>query len=335
MRDYDVLRSPNESRERTRFVMLVGLPASGKSTAAEHLCKLGYKIHSSDALRKELSQKNVDPIDNNKLFQILHSKIKEDLGKGNKVVYDATNISRKRRTAFLQEIKRYDTHNRCVFKATDYKTCVERDSKRDAQVGEDVIKRMYNSFWVPQLYEGWDNIAIHWDFKGKNYDIVEKLNSLKGYDQDSPHHSLHLGEHMLSAATELANELTAPDLNLENNITTLLATQLHDIGKPLVRSTHPVKGHSIYYQHHLVGGYEALFFLKNLNTEDQQKEVEYFIGDRPLSIEEIMETVALIQWHMYPYSIKKDSTKRKAIKILGSDLFNKLMLLHEADRKAH
>ena len=35
----------------TEFIMLVGLPGSGKSTCAEKLKKEGYMIHSSDAIR--------------------------------------------------------------------------------------------------------------------------------------------------------------------------------------------------------------------------------------------------------------------------------------------
>lgn len=37
------------------FIMLVGLPGSGKSTYAEKLKEKGYIIHSSDAIREELT----------------------------------------------------------------------------------------------------------------------------------------------------------------------------------------------------------------------------------------------------------------------------------------
>lgn len=39
----------------TDFIMLVGLPGSGKSTYAEELKREGYIIHSSDAIREELT----------------------------------------------------------------------------------------------------------------------------------------------------------------------------------------------------------------------------------------------------------------------------------------
>ena len=39
----------------TEFIMLVGLPASGKSTYAEKLKEKEYHIHSSDSIREELT----------------------------------------------------------------------------------------------------------------------------------------------------------------------------------------------------------------------------------------------------------------------------------------
>ena len=83
------------------FIMLVGLPGSGKSTCAEKLKKEGYIIHSSDTIREELTG-DVNSQENNlEVFDILHKKVKEDLKSGHSCVYDATNMSMKRRKAFL------------------------------------------------------------------------------------------------------------------------------------------------------------------------------------------------------------------------------------------
>ena len=60
----------------TKFIMLVGLPASGKSTYAERLKEKGYHIHSSDKIREELTgdvnsqDKNID------VFAELHKRVK-------------------------------------------------------------------------------------------------------------------------------------------------------------------------------------------------------------------------------------------------------------------
>ena len=90
--------------------MVVGLPASGKSTYCKSISeKYNAKIFSSDELRVELFGSDDDKVNtkenNQKVFDVLHKRIKESLKSGNDVIYDATNINSKRRTAFLNELK--------------------------------------------------------------------------------------------------------------------------------------------------------------------------------------------------------------------------------------
>ena len=88
------------------LMMLVGIAGSGKSTYAKSLSKY-YTIHSSDDLREEMfGDVNENSRESNaKLFDELHRSIKEDLKSGKDVIYDATNLNRKRRLGFLQELK--------------------------------------------------------------------------------------------------------------------------------------------------------------------------------------------------------------------------------------
>ena len=141
--------------------MMVGLPGSGKSYQAKLLSEQ-YKasIHSSDSIREELYG---DPRiqDNHELvFRTLHQRVKEDLHNNKNTIYDATNINYKRRKAFLQELSNTECWKVCVFVSTPYKVCLERNKSRNAVVPEDVIKNMLEHFWVPQNYEGWDDIVI-------------------------------------------------------------------------------------------------------------------------------------------------------------------------------
>lgn len=85
------------------LIMLVGLPASGKSTWAKEYSEThpDYIVHSSDKLREEMYGDNYDDADNSKVFEELHRRILEDL-KMHSVIYDATNLVKKRRVHFFK-----------------------------------------------------------------------------------------------------------------------------------------------------------------------------------------------------------------------------------------
>ena len=90
---------------KPEFLMLVGLPGSGKSTYIKKYFNQNLRVHSSDAIRAELSGDENNQNINAKVFEVLHNRVKEDLRNGISCVYDATNISYKRRKAFLDELK--------------------------------------------------------------------------------------------------------------------------------------------------------------------------------------------------------------------------------------
>ena len=304
----------------TKFIMMCGLPASGKSTIARERAKLDdANIHSSDEIRAELSGDISNQNINEKVFQTLHKRIKDDLENGKNTIYDATNITYKRRMAFLREIERFNVEKICYFAATSYENCIMNDSNRQRQVGTEVIKRMYSSFWIPQMYEGWDEINVVWDYRLEDYILEERLLALVDYEQDSPHHSLTLDKH-LNQTRDLLIPTIVRKFWLKDASVLLFSAELHDIGKLFTREFNKEKGHSTYYQHHLVGGYQSLFLAR--------EKFSY--------VDEIaLEVAKYVQWHMYPYSIQQESTKNRVIKLVGKNFFDKLMALHMADKKAH
>ena len=44
--------------------------------------------------------------------------------------------------------------------ATPYEDCLIRNAQRERKVPEEVIKRMYYNFYVPQYFEGFNDIQI-------------------------------------------------------------------------------------------------------------------------------------------------------------------------------
>lgn len=160
-----------------------------------------------------------------------------------------------------------------------------------------------------------DNLVQH-------ANVLTKLfygeNGLCNIDHDNPHHTLSIGNHCIACYLNTLDYGNKADMNLH------IAALLHDIGKPFTKDYKDSKGNPCeiahYYQHHLVSAYNAVPYLQNYSFED------------------MMEILALIQWHMFPYFWEKDNNekmKKKYKKLWGDNLFDKIMLLHTADRNAH
>ena len=139
------------------LIVMCGLPASGKSTYSEWLAESGvFCAVSTDGIRGELyGDENIQG-DGKTVFAIAHARI-EDLGKdGNNVVFDATNIDRKTRKDLVKKMRPHFDIIICKWFSTPLLTCKLRNAKRERQVPEEVLDRMYERFRTPTLDEGFD-----------------------------------------------------------------------------------------------------------------------------------------------------------------------------------
>lgn len=87
--------------------------------------------------------------DNDVLFKELHKRIRGCLTYRKSAIYDACNISYKRRMEFLKSLNKIPCEKIAVLMATPYEVCLERNAQREREVPEHVIKRMYMNFNVP------------------------------------------------------------------------------------------------------------------------------------------------------------------------------------------
>lgn len=306
------------------LIYLVGLPGSGKSTYANKLKEKGYKVFSSDSIREELYGNANIQGNGNKVFNILHKRISENLKSNVNCIYDSTGISSKRRMSFLNSISNIKCTKICVLFATPYEVCIERNSKRDRKVSEDVIRRMYTNFNIPYYHEGWNDIRIVWwsnelsEYNLLGYNYLDNINKWDNYDQKNSHHSLTLGRH-LEKAFEIAR-----DNNYSLDVQ--FACTLHDYKKPFVASFIDSKGNPSkechYYKHENVSSYDSMFMLNNHD--------DIFFTD-----DDILYICALINLHMKPYTWKEEKTKEKYRKLLGEKMYKDLMDLHYCDVNAH
>ena len=243
-----------------KFFMMIGLPASGKSEQAKKLAaEYNAEIFSSDELRVEMFGDVNHQEDNNALFNELHKRIRECLASGKSAIYDACNINYKRRMEFLKSLNKISCEKIAVIMATPYEVCIERNSQRERNVPEHVIKRMYMNFNIPYWYEGWDDIQVigpQCDY----YNVEEVVNALAGYKQGNSHHTLTLGEHLWKAYEYY--QMNYVDYPIEDDVNSM-ATILHDIGKPFCRTEVNARGindgDSHYCNHHFISAYDSLF----------------------------------------------------------------------------
>jgi len=143
-----------------RFILLQGLPASGKSTYASRLVREGYHLISSDQIREELTGDMTDQSYNAMIFNdIIPVRIVGAWASRREVVYDATSYCRARRADIIRQAKR------CGYKVyihvlkVPLEECLKRNAARERKVPEHVIQRMNENWEDPSLDEGIDGIV--------------------------------------------------------------------------------------------------------------------------------------------------------------------------------
>lgn len=301
-----------------KLYMMIGIPASGKTSLAEQIAKSeDAEIVSSDSIRKELyGDENIQG-DNNKVFRILQDRIIKGLKNNKNMIYDATNISYKTRMTFLQRLNKLDVEKIAIMVATPYEQCLIRNSQRERQVPEEVIKRMYKNFYVPQYFEGWDDIQIKYT---NNYMFF--FSDLEDIEQDNPHHKLTVLEHCKKTEELLVKQ------NGQASIPINFAGRLHDIGKLKTKTFINSKGEKTdighFYNHEKVSAYDSLFYVNLRSRVEMMKDTGF-----------VLETIKLIQWHMLSWTKMSEKTEQKYKKLLGEDFWDDLMILHKADEEAH
>ena len=323
------------------LIVTVGLPGSGKTSWVKEFIEDNkdktIDIISSDKIREEIFKDIGDQNHNNEVFDIMKRRTKESLSQGHVVVYEATNISSKRRRALLKELKRYYDKAICLFKYKNLLNCLVDNENRKKRVPSDVVDRMYRNFEIPHKNEGFDEIIVDFDKKTNLYlgnkskggigFLKDELLAIETYDdykkllcqlrlnqcvdmpQDSKWHTLSLSRHMYFCFRAV-REYHWQDSNL------VIASMLHDISKPKVKTEDEEQRYAHYYGHENASAYDVIDVLLRYVRID---------------IEDILEIAWLIGNHM---KLKKNIDKDKFSNIIGYDDYLRLEALDNADNSA-
>jgi predicted kinase len=325
----------------SKFIMLMGLPASGKSTVAEDLSQqFNAQILSSDQLRKELYGNEGNQDNNQNVFEELNKRANRLLAEGINVIYDSTNLNRKKRKHLINHVIKAD-EKLIFYLNTHLNTCLERDKARSRIVGKEVIERMYKNLHIPVLNEGWNEVTFIYEnkmilniyqrysseetlLKGLSHDelfgklslIVPEFNDILNLAQDSSYHSFSVSRHTYHVYKYILD-------NYEGNfkMEMLWAGVFHDLGKAFCKSFINYKGEESKYANFL--GHEYV----------SSQLAAWYLNQLTYGQDFINRVVNLVQFHMMP--MKASDKKMKEIQgYIGEDLFDNLMFLHEADTLA-
>lgn len=145
-------------------IIMVGLPASGKSTEAAYMAeKLGADVYNADKIREELYGDASIQGDNKEVFHLLYERAKDDVSIGRPVILDNTNITVKDRKLAMNVFRNYDVRFEAVYMETDIEECKRRNAERERVVPEWVIDRMAKKLEEPKLKEGFWSVSYIYD----------------------------------------------------------------------------------------------------------------------------------------------------------------------------
>ena len=268
--------------------ILIGPAGVGKSTFIQENAGDALVL-SSDTIREELygslSEGNKH---NNEVFQTLLERLRDAVEQGDKDVYfDATNLSRKTRTHYYNQIKAWNKEVEVVADVLHkpLKTILAQNAQRhgDKFVPVDVVDRMYKTMTIPRIGLDCDEITVTApDWVEYRSEIAHRLDEA----HNSPYHAESLREHIMMTVN-FAKESEHPERE-----TLVEIAKHHDLGKSVCRSRKPSDNMATRYIHSIYGEHDRYMLHENVGA------VYYLVKNKDNLTPDVLDVAEAIQQHM-------------------------------------
>ena len=148
----------SEEKLKPTLYVLIGPPASGKSTYAQTMKNNNTSILSSDDIRVELFGDASVQTNGDLVFGILYERMRNLLKENKNVVIDATNINPEMRKYVFDNLHGIDANVVAIVFNTPKEKCYMFNKKRERHVPKRVIDLYFSRFIKPTLSEGFSEI---------------------------------------------------------------------------------------------------------------------------------------------------------------------------------
>jgi predicted kinase len=148
-----------KTKTQAKVVVLVGLPASGKSYFAKELWDNGYFVVNQDSVGSR---------------EACITKAKNALERGYNIVIDRCNINKKQRSFWTKLAKQYKAELDCVVFDPHVDICTQNAVSRkghpnfptDPDKIEEIIRKFEKEYEPPSKEEGFKSITHHHSYHG-------------------------------------------------------------------------------------------------------------------------------------------------------------------------
>ncbi len=155
-------RDPLElvAQEGQWLLVLVGLPASGKSTFRGQVqSRLDHiRVVCPDEIRPVIYGATFDPRHESIVWQVTYSVLNYWLRLGEPVIFDATNLSQGVRKPLIDTARRHGSRVWSIYFRVSLEVALSRNARRDRVVPPERVRDMADRLEPPSLEEGFDQV---------------------------------------------------------------------------------------------------------------------------------------------------------------------------------